>query len=440
MAEDSSTAPAGRSTLTRVFGLRLFFQPRARARLLHASAVLTVLAYLYTSIVQVVTLQGLDLKYDFLQFYDAAAALNHGGDPYAAFLNGCPGFHWCLGGYIYPPLLAELMRPLALLSPQSAVRAWLVVSQLCLLVAALVLWRALRGRAPTAALSLLLVASLFFRPLQYTLYFAQVGLILVLVLAFASSRFMAGDDEPAVGAAVGLATILRVSPILLLPALLRRPRALLAMLATAGVTTAVLAVLTPYTAEYFTQVLPRIGGSTSNLDNLAPQGVLLRAAALWGLPPPGGAPATVVIALLVLGPTALLALSRDRSTARRGAVIGAFLAAMPIVSSLTWHHHLVTELVAYAALLPALCRPGMRLPVVLAAVSYPLMWLDRHYTDGLTVSLGLAQPAGWRVAPFLLVTGLNLVGMVCLWLSALTALGRLDHSPGVDSPQGTVRV
>lgn len=429
MAEDSSTAPSARPRLSGVFGLRLFFQPRPRARLLHATAVLTTLAYAYTSIVQVVTLHGLDLKYDFLQFYDAAAALNRGGDPYDAFLRGCPGLHWCLGGYIYPPLLAELMRPLALLSPQSAVRAWLVVSQLCLLGAALLTWRALRGRVPAAAMSLLLVAALVFRPLQYTLYFAQVGLLLVLVLAFASARYMS-SDEPAAGAAIGLATILRVSPILLLPALLRRWRALLAMVVSAGLVLAVLAILTPHTAEYFTKVLPRIGGSTGDLDNQAPLGVLLRAAALWGLPAPGGAPATLVIALLVLGPTMLVALRRDGEPARRGAVIGAFLAAMPIVSSLTWHHHLVTELVVYAALLPALCRPGMRLPVVLATISYPLMWLDRHYTDALAVGFGVAQPAGWRVAPFLLLTGLNLVGMLCLWLAALAALRRLDRADG----------
>jgi hypothetical protein len=428
MAEDSSTAPVTRPPFAGVFGLRLFFQPRSRARLIHATAVLAVIAYAYTSILQVVTLQGLNLKYDFLQFYDAAAALNRGGDPYADFLARCPGFHWCLGGYIYPPLLAELMRPLALMSPETAVRVWLLISQLCLVGAALVLWRALRGRVPAAALSLLVVAAVFFRPLQYTLYFAQVGLFLVLLLAVAAAAYMEDPQDARPGVAIGLAAALRVSPILLFPALLRRPRAIVAVAVTGVAILAVLAVVTPYTAEYFAQVLPRIGASTGDLDNQAPQGLLIRAATGWGLPQPAGAPLSAVIAIVVLTPTTLLALRRVGDATRRGAVVAAFLAAMPIVSSLTWQHHLVTELVVYAALLPALVRPGMGRAVALVVAAYPLMWLDRHYTDALALALGVApHTSGWRVAPFLLVTGLNLLGMLCLWAGALVALRRLDQ-------------
>ena len=65
----------------------------------------------------------------------------------------------------------------------------------------------------------------------------------------------------------------------------------------------------------------------------------------------------------------------------------------------------------------------------LAVISYPLMWLDRNYTDAMVGALGLTHPSGWQVAPFLLVTGLNLVGMVCLWASSLVVLCRLAANP-----------
>jgi hypothetical protein len=137
----------------------------------------------------------------------------------------------------------------------------------------------------------------------------------------------------------------------------------------------------------------------------------------------------VAVAALILGPTAYLALRRDGDLRWRGAVIGGFLAAMPLVSSLTWHHHLVTELLVYAALAPALSLGRLGGARALAVLSYPLMWLDRNYTDALVGGLGLANPSGWRVAPFLLVSGLNLVGMICLWASALLVLRRLATEP-----------
>ena len=334
--------------------MRLLYQPVARARLLVATAILAVLAHVFNGAVQLITLRGVNVKYDFKQFYDAGATLARGADPYRAFLDApCPGQHWCLGGYIYPPLLAELMRPLAVLPVDAALRTWLAVSHLCLLLAAVLMWRALRGHVSAAVLSLLVIATVAFRPLQYTLYFAQVGLMLTAILAVTVSRFMRSERATGAGFAAGTAAVLRVSPVLVLPSLLRRPRALAEAVVAAVVLLVGMLLLTPYTVEYFTTVLPRIGGSTGILDNQAPQGMVLRAAALWGWPEPSGAAVTAAVALVVLVPTAFLALRRDGDLRWRGAVVAAFLAAMPLVSSLTWQHHLVTELLVYAALAPA---------------------------------------------------------------------------------------
>ena len=429
MAEHSSTAPLRRPGLAGVYGFRLLYQPRSRGRILGATAVIAVLAYAYSSIVQLVTLRDMDLRFDFQQFYDAGAALGRGADPYQAFLDSCPGYHWCLGGYIYPPLLAELVRPLTVLPLSAAVRVWLGLSQLCLVLAVVLIGRTLRGHVSTTALSLLLVATVAFRPLLYTLFFAQVGLLLTALMAATVASYMRGGRAQGAGVATGISAVLRVSPLVLLPVFLRRPRALVAAGGSAALLLLGLWLLTPFTAEYFTSVLPRIGASTGILDNQAPQGVLLRAAFLWHLSAPSGPLVSGLLALLVLAPTGWLALRHDGDLAWRGAVIAAFIAAMPLVSSLTWQHHLVTELLVYAALAPALSARGMGVARGLALASYPLMWLDRHYTDAAVGALGLAGPSGWRVAPFLLVTGLNLLGMISLWGATMVALRRLAKPP-----------
>jgi len=66
---------------------------------------------------------------DFGVFYVAADAVRNLGNPYAV---GLPQ-GWL--GYVYPPLLAFLMTPLTLLSFQTAVTVWALLSILCVVSA-----------------------------------------------------------------------------------------------------------------------------------------------------------------------------------------------------------------------------------------------------------------------------------------------------------------
>ena len=120
------------------------------------------------------------------------------------------------------------------------------------------------------------------------------------------------------------------------------------------------------------------------------------------------------------GLTWLFSLSLEGSR-QRAVVFAAFLAVTPIISSITWDHHLVTELLVLALLAPSV-RPGTG-PFWLAVVSYPLLWVPRGVTDGMVSGLGLSFPEGPATLPFLVITGLNLVGMFLLWLACLGALG-----------------
>ncbi|HEV3230944.1 MAG TPA: glycosyltransferase 87 family protein, partial [Candidatus Dormibacteraeota bacterium] len=474
----------------RVYGLRTLYEPGFRLAMARLAAVLAVVLYLARAAVQLAGLSGGPLRWDFTQFFAAAQRLAAGRDPYADFLSRCPGHHWCPGGYIFPPLLAELLRPLTGTGLLAASATWLVLSHVCLGLAVVVTWRALYPWLGGALGPLLLAAALLFLPLYQSLYFIQVGTLLLLLLALAAAAYLrpAPGDRFAAGAWLALAAVLRVTPVLLAPALLvparagaaegpsavdpgaapgkpgklpRLGRALpslggatgvagLAGLAVAGgLLVALLAVLTPFTAEYFTTVLPRIGGGTPVLDNQSLPGLLERTAVLLG----GEVPATVeaLVTLAVLAVTFAVAQRAVRGAgpgdpARptagsepgrplRAGVLAAFLAALPVASSITWQHHLVSQLLVYPLLAPLLVTlspalPGVALARRLVVLSYPLMWADRHITDAAVIVLGLAQPSGARIAPFLVLTAVNLVGMVGLWVSSLLLLSAAGNGLG----------
>jgi hypothetical protein len=436
--EDSNTLPAPRPPLmARVYGVRTLYQPAFRLMVLRFAAVLACGLYLARAAAQFAGLPRASLQWDFHQFFQAAQALATGHDPYAAFLHGCTAGHWCRGGYIFPPLLAGVMLPLTSLSEHTAAAVWLLLSHVFFFGAVLVTVRALRTFVPQHLGLLVLAGTFMFLPVYVSLYFLQVGMLLLLLLSLSAAAYIRKSERSAAvaGAWLGVAAVLRVSPVLAAPMLLfpgrlprRGRRAVAGLLGAAVLLLGTLELLTPYTLEYFTHVLPRIGGGTSQLDNQSLPGILARGLELWGL----AAPPPVLTGLLF---TAALLLP-SWVTARRAAAsaygprvaaatFAIFLAAMPIVSSITWQHHLVTQVLVYALALPLLvvtARPLRTYAGWLMAASYPLMLADRHMTDPIALGLGLGQPSGWRVLPFLVVTGVNLLGMVCLWSALLLLL------------------
>jgi hypothetical protein len=364
---------------------------------------------------------------DFAQYFRAAADLNAGRDPYKFFFDHC-GNHWCSGGYIYPPLQAEILRPLVGLGLVGSARAWLLVSHILLLGTILLVRRALGSSASPTMQAVLLTAALAFLPLYQSLYSVQVGVLQMFMVAVVAFGLATGREGLA-GASLAGAIVLRVTPIALIPVFvtrrtLTRPRGIIALIGVLAALVLVLELLTPTTWEYITTVLPRIGDGTPFLDNQSLMAVTQRAGILLV----GHLPAAATIAALgisaLLGLLTWLCSLRVRSPAGRTIALAAFIALMPIVSSVTWQHHLVTELVAIALLAPAATRPGHGRALAMILAAYPLLWVDRHLTDPLAALLGLTSPSGWQVAPYLLVTGLNLVGMLLLWLAALDLLWR----------------
>ncbi|MEA2645112.1 MAG: hypothetical protein QOE92_195 [Chloroflexota bacterium] len=445
--DDTNTPPATRRPLpARVYGLRLFYRAGFRRRITVMTAIMATIAYILRALQQLQEVGSADLRWDFVQFHTAAVDLAAGSNPYTAFLSSCPVAHWCRGGYIFPTLLAVAMQPLAHMPLVPAAQVWLVLTHLLLLLTLVVAWRGLRNLISPTTAALLVVATMLFIPLYMSLFFLQVGVLLVLLMTVAGVALVRGGrgGEVIAGVALGVAAVLRVTPLLLAPVLGRIERAasgtrvrllgLLAMGATGLGLLVLLQVATPFTAVYFQDVLPRIGVGTIDLDNESLPGLLARAAALWRIDAPSatlvGVAATVAFVLpawIAWQRTPVDGWLGGRRT--RAAGFAAVLAAMPIVSSITWQHHLVSELVVLAFLAPALERVPdgaaagpIRAARRLAVVSYLLLSIDRHMSDWVILNLGLAEPAGWRVVPFLVITSGNLIGMLTLWLTGLLVL------------------
>ena len=150
-------------------------------------------------------------------------------------------------GFTYPPVAAMLLRPLTALSKAAAEQTWLVLSALlCGAFAALVVWGVHRGSARVpcgetmvsvgfaSIATMLVIVSM---PVSLTLRLGQINAVIVSVVAFDAvlltrrSRFG--------GIVLGLAAAIKVTPALMIPALLvmnRRADAARAALTAVAVT------------------------------------------------------------------------------------------------------------------------------------------------------------------------------------------------------------
>jgi len=408
-------------------------------RLAAVAALAATLFYLVRGLGQLAGLPHADLTYDFGQFWNAARALNLGTDPYAPFLKQCP-VRFCPGPYIYSPLYAEMLRPLAALPLPVAGGITLVLMQACVVASILLLHNLVRDWITTASKCWILAGTLLFFPLLQALFFIQVIPLLCALLAATAWLYVRGQETRA-GLILGVAAVLRISPLLQLPALLverrqlRRPFGVLAGVGCVGLLLLILAIATPRTAEFFSSVAPRLALGSPELDNVSPNGLLARLEVLApGILPFSAARLAGAVSLVVVALTWWLALG-PTDAKRRALVFAAFLAAAPLVGSITEPYHLTTELLVIA--LAAACLTPGSVAWWLALASYPLMWVDGHITNPLALSLGLANPHGWRVPAFLLLTSSNLWGALLLWIACLLALarsrapaGRLSESPG----------
>ncbi|MGI8609211.1 MAG: glycosyltransferase family 87 protein [Candidatus Dormibacteria bacterium] len=451
---EAASSGAPRPWGARVYGLRLLYVPRGRRTVAIACAIVAVLDYLKEALGDIATIDHRPLKFDFGQFQRAAQDLSAGHNPYDVFLSmHCT--QWCLGGYIYTPLIAEVLRPLAHIPLPRAATVWLVLSHLMVVATALLLWRALRGRTTTTALAAMLAAGLLYQPLFENFSYVQIGPLLLLIMTGSAALCLcsAPHRTALAGALIGLATVIKVTPILAAPALLPpgwarrgpgdRARVLEGIAGIGGLVGAATALIllmllfVPFTADFFTQVLPHIGGGTTVYENKSFPAFIARvfeftgeAEPGWHLGPPSSAAVTILGMLIFLGSTtwvaARIALRPGAEIPARAAAFAAYVAAMPIASTITWRHHVSVNILAMALLLPSLWpREGAgssRAARWLLVASYPLTYIQQDFAHHLALPHPLDHPTLLDVMRVVMIDDLNLFGMVCLWLACVLAL------------------
>lgn len=277
---------------------------------------------------------------DLSAYLAAARDAFHGHPLYAPFLHHPFPDATLRPAFIYPPVFALLMVPLGLVSEPVAAATWLVISQAALAAALLLVLRHLRP--PGWATTAILCATLTFYPLWIDVVQGQANLlILVLVVA---GILVTVRGRPVGAIALGAAAALKLTPLLLLLWLLveRRFREAAWMLGAFALITAG-AALFRYddTVIFFTRVLPALASGTAFYANQSLTGLLGRTLVAnpytdpW-LSLPGERVLVIALALLLLG--LWIWRTRRAPTLHRAM---AFLPLLPLLSTVTWPHHLV---------------------------------------------------------------------------------------------------
>lgn len=241
--------------------------------------------------------------------------------------------------FLYPPFAALVLRPLGLVGEDAASRIWLVVSVALGLAAFVAALSRLEGerRATASGLVVIAAACLFTDPAFLTFRLGQVNALVAFLVAIDVVAMSRRSRYGGIG--VGLAAAIKVSPLLLVAALLvsaSRRRDGWRALATFFVSGAVTAVVLPHeTWRFWTQVLfeaSKIGGVGAVLN-----------ASIYSVTGTITADHLAQRALWIVGSALVLALAarglRDRFEHDLLGAVVVVMCVSYVVSPLTWFHH-----------------------------------------------------------------------------------------------------
>ena len=281
---------------------------------------------------------------DFWVYARAAATITRGADPYGASSATSIASNT---SYIYPPLLAWLVQPLVTLGLTTQALVGFAVLQICCFAAIVIMTRALRAGWQLAALVTLAGITSYW--VRRDLFEGQVDLVILALEAIWFWAWVRGGRWWG-GVALGVGAALKVIPgLLILLPIARRRWEMVAGAVAAGVV--LVLALFGLNLEYATRVFPFLPGVVGNPESQSPASTLLRLfqpATLYGQPERLGGwfhvlIVAITVALLVVTAWRLRAEAIDfESAALEGA---AAVALLPLLTPVTWGHHLVVELI-----------------------------------------------------------------------------------------------
>ena len=355
------------------------------------------LVYLAILLAAVTPAGGFEI--DFVAGYRRASLdLLEGRSPYLpAQLNGPFPAHGRYGWYLYPPVFAQVLTPLALLPAAVGAILWLLIQALMLFVAT---WVAASAAGARRSLDRVLwtgVALTFFMPVHEVLWTGNVGGPLALsvgALLLARAGDPGRDSRRALiaGVLAAAAAVIKLAPLAWLPASLRAGGALArgSLLGLAALVVPSLVLVPQAWLDYVRVLLNLVTGDARYANNLAPAIVALNL----------GLPSSFVDAVrlaAIASTIGLLLVSLRLSRSAHGwpaAVLCAVLAGLLLPAAL-WYHYLVL-LLPLAAFVWV--RAALRTRAVLLA-------------SGALISVGMTVPplaaAGAAALAVTLLVGLR---------------------------------
>jgi hypothetical protein len=319
--------------------------------------------------------------------------------------------------YIYPPFVAGALRPLASLPYRQAVTAWLVLNGLCLVSAVVVLLILTGWPGGQVGALLALALLLLFTPAQEAILLGQVSPILLLLGVLALlliDRSQGATHDFAGGILLGVATLIKVFPALLLVHSLLRGRWRVVLGGALGGAACIVAGVFlgggwANTWTYFSEVLPsRYSGSFVfvHLGNQSLTASFLR--------PMGDQPLVRTLglgaALAVFVVTWLVPFFRRRTHFVREF---ALISMLPLLALSAVYSHLYVLILLPAAVLVQSWMEGERRLLGPLLLSY-LLLIVNSYSEWIGLRVATWVPFG-------------LVGTLILWGALLHQVGRGHH-------------
>lgn len=327
--------------------------------------------------------------------------------------------------YLYPPLLADLLIPLTRLSPHLAATLWRALNLALVFGSTLLLARTLRLPWLSFPFAALVAAAFAFWPVHEAISLGQASLLILFLWALGLHAHFRGAVALS-AAAFALCTVLKVTPILIVPLFLvwRERRWLLAYAASlAALLAAMLAFNGPATLRTCVRVLTAMSGSVPALQNKC-FGALLAWLHYGRLPT-----LQTVQPLLNLPPTGLLLLAKPIALAFYALCLVLAFRAQSLrltagqltaqeTSSKTPseqnRHHRTLTLAIFALVLATISPVSWRHGYTVALLPLAMLWAHT-----------LRTPATSLARPILLALTTLTLGSLCFDLAAQAPLPQL---------------
>jgi len=368
---------------------------------------------------------------DFKAYYIAADMLRSGKDFYDVRQQAeevqARGLPLNESYYIYPPLLAIIFVPLTALPMQQAAQVWFFLNMALYGLCLVIISRALNLGRHSGILPLLWILAFLFPPALFTLYKGQVNIVILLLLAV-TYWLCARDRQVLAGLALGVATMIKIIPVLLIPYAFWRRRYALGLTAVGTISIVAILGLVIVGAgphrTYLASVLPSLAQPRPNPANQSLGGFLslllvenpyadplAHNPALWRVL------TLLASALLVSGVILVLWHGRARAS-RTDLEFALIVVTLPLVTTIGWVDLFVLLILPYATLLKHALQGQMRMrwmvSSVISAVCVSFPRLQDLFTNLVARHESLlSNPVSM---------GLPFFGLILLWVATAAVL------------------